>query len=227
MVNKIVRKKLLEQKTNKERLLVENKIVTNRLKLLFESVGDVQNIQKLTEAEKEKLAIAFFSEVSRLNNMNLINEQFLDIMKNIFGNAFSGLAQSLIEPLINSLLGGLGLTGFFKDFLVSFFTRNPQKIFSAFKSCRDLTEVVASALSEGMIMMVQKEAGLSGFGYDAIRNTLVDSMGDNKFLQSLSDSLETFVCDLYNKFTGKAEEVYDKLKPETTSTQKSSVTPAT
>lgn len=217
MVNKVVRKKLLEQKTNKERLLVENTIVTNRLKLIFESVGDTKNIQKLTESEKEKLSIAFFTEVSRLNNMNLINEQFLDIMKGIFGNAFSGIAQSLIEPLVNSLLGGLGLKGFFKDFLVSFLTRNPQKIITAFKSCRDLTEVVASALSEGMVMMIQKEAGLSGFGYDAIRNTLVDTVGDNKFLQSLSDSLETFVCDLYNKFTGKAEEVYDKVKPAITS----------
>ena len=217
MVNKVVRKKLLEQKTNKERLLVENTIVTNRLKLIFESVGDTKNIQNLTESEKEKLSIAFFTEVSRLNNMNLINEQFLDIMKGIFGNAFSGIAQSLIEPLVDSLLGGLGLKGFFKDFLVSFFTRNPQKIITAFKSCRGLTEVVASALSEGMVMMIQKEAGLSGLGYDAIRNTLVDTVGDNKFLQSLSDSLETFVCDLYNKFTGKAEEVYDKVKPAITS----------
>ena len=148
-----------------------------------------------------------------MNESHLINEQFLDIMKNIFGNAFSGIIQGLVEPLVNSILSGLGLTGYFKDVLVSFFTKNPSKLAEAFKSCEKLTEIVASALVEGMVMMIQKESNLGGTGFDIIRNTLVDTMMESKFVQDLSDSLESFVCELYNKFTGKAEGVYNKLKP--------------
>jgi hypothetical protein len=214
MKKNIVRKKLLEQKERKERLLTENLIVENRLRFLFEDDGRIINFKNLTESEKEKVAIKFYSELARLNESNLINEQFLDIMKNIFGNAFSGVIQGLVEPLVNSILSGLGLKGYFKDVLVSFFTKHPAKLAEAFKGCEKLTEVVASALVEGMVMMMQKESNLGGTGFDIIRNTLVDTMMETKFVQSLSDSLESFICDLYNKFTGKAKDVYQKLKPD-------------
>ena len=42
----------------------------------------------------------------------------MDFLGKIFGNSLGGIAQTIVEPMVNSLLSGIGLEGYFKDFLV-------------------------------------------------------------------------------------------------------------
>jgi hypothetical protein len=109
----------------------------------------------------------------------------MDFLGKIFGNSLSGVAQTIVEPMVNSLLSGIGLEGYFKDFLVSFITSNPTRLATALKSCDELTKLVAAALSEAVFMMIQRQQGLEGQGYTFLRNALGGAVKDYKFVESL------------------------------------------
>jgi hypothetical protein len=146
-----------------------------------------------------------------------MTEAVWDFLGKIFGNSVGGVAQTIVEPLVNSLLSSIGLGGYFKDFLVSFITSNPLRLAKALKSCEELTKLIAESLTEAVVMMIQREKGLSGQGYTFIRNALGGAVKDYKFVESLEEQLSTIVCSLFGKMNDKASGVYDKLKSNVTS----------
>jgi hypothetical protein len=141
----------------------------------------------------------------------------MDFLGKIFGNSLGGIFQTVAEPLINSLLSGIGLGGYFKDFLVSFITTNPARLAKAMKSCEELTKLVAEALSEAVFMMIQRQQGLEGQGYTFLRNALGGAVKDYGFIQSIEKQISGIVCELFGKMNDKASGVYDKLKTDVTS----------
>lgn len=217
MLEKNIKSTLLEIKEKKESILIEQKLVKNRIMMIFESETNIKNFKKLPKSKQKKLAYKLVSEISFLNESNILNEQdgLMGFLKGIFGNSLSGILQTIVEPMVNSLLSGLGLTGYFKDFLVSFITTNPLELAKALKSCEAMTSLVAQALSEGLAMMIMREQGLEGSGYTFLRNALGGAVKDTKFIESIESQISGIVCQLYDSMTGKASEVVDKLKPET------------
>lgn len=217
MLEKNIKSTLLEIKEKKESILIEQKLVKNRIMMIFESETNIKNFKKLPKSKQKKLAYKLVSEISFLNESNILNEQdgLMGFLKGIFGNSLSGILQTIVEPMVNSLLSGLGLTGYFKDFLLSFITTNPLELAKALKSCEAMTSLVAQALSEGLAMMIMREQGLEGSGYTFLRNALGGAVKDTKFIESIESQISGIVCQLYDSMTGKASEVVDKLKPET------------
>lgn len=217
MLEKNIKTTLLEIKEKKESILIEQNLVKNRIMMIFESETNIKNFKKLPKSKQKKLAYKLVSEISFLNESNILNEQdgLMGFLKGIFGNSLSGILQTIVEPMVNSLLSGLGLTGYFKDFLVSFITTNPLELAKALKSCEAMTSLVAQALSEGLAMMIMREQGLEGSGYTFLRNALGGAVKDTKFIESIESQISGIVCQLYDSMTGKASEVVDKLKPET------------
>lgn len=217
MLEKNIKSTLLEIKEKKESILIEQKLVKNRIMMIFESETNIKNFKKLPKSKQKKLAYKLVSEISFLNESNILNEQdgLMGFLKGIFGNSLSGILQTIVEPMVNSLLSGLGLTGYFKDFLVSFITTNPLELAKALKSCEAMTSLVAQALSEGLAMMIMREQGLEGSGYTFLRNALGGAVKDTKFIESIESQISGIVCQLYDSMTGKASEVVDKLKPKT------------
>ena len=107
----------------------------------------------------------------------------------------------------------LGLSGYFKEFMVSFLTKDPMRLAKAFKDCNELTKLVAESLSESVFMMLQNNNGMKGQGYTFIRNALGDAITDNRFVVTLENSLGKIVCSAYKDMSGKASKVVDKLIP--------------
>ena len=160
------------------------------------------------------MAYALFEEIGYLEEQGLMNEQVWDFLGKIFGNSLGGIAQTIVEPLVNSLLGSIGLGGYFKDFLVSLITTSPLRLAKALKSCEELTKLIAESLSEAVAMMIQNEKGLSGSGYTFIRNALGGAARDTKFIANLEKNLSSTVCSLFGKMNDKASDVYGKLKTD-------------
>lgn len=217
MLKKDIKKSLIEAKERKEKQLIEEKLVKSRILMIVESEGDMKKFHLLSEEKQFKISYSIFEEIGYLEEQGLMTEQVWDFLGKIFGNSVGGVAQTIVEPLVNSLLSSIGLGGYFKDFLVSFITSNPLRLAKALKSCEELTKLIAESLTEAVVMMIQREKGLSGQGYTFIRNALGGAVKDYKFVESLEKQLSSTVCSLFGQMNDKASGVYDKLKSNVTS----------
>jgi hypothetical protein len=214
-MKKNLRKALTEAKEKKEKLLIEQKIVKNRMLMIFESEDNIKNFHLLPESKKQKLAKALFEEISYLDQQGLLNEQLWDFLGKIFGNSIGAATEMFVEPLINSIFGAIGLgNSYFGKFVVSFLTTNPLRLAKALKDCKELTKLITESLAEAVFMMIQKQQGLEGQGYSFLRNALGGAVKDTKFISSLENQLGGVVCSAFEKMNDKASNVYDKLKSE-------------
>jgi hypothetical protein len=211
MLEKQIRKAILEAKDNKERLLIEENLVKSRILMIVESETNIKNFHKLPKKKQEKIANSLLEEIGFLSENNILNEQLMDILGKLFGNSFSGIIQTAIEPIVGNLLGKLGLSGFFKNFLTSFLVSKPQRLALALKDCNELTKLITEALSEALVMMLQEKGGMEGKGYSFIRNALGDAVKETAFMTNLENQLADVVCEVFGTFNKKATEVYNKL----------------
>lgn len=209
MLKKEIRNRLLEQKVKKESQLIESKIVESRL---FIIISSKEGFDSLSEEKKAKVVFEFFSEMRVLQEQGLISEQFGEILGKLFGQAPSGITQAFVEPLVSSILGWFGLSGYFLQFVTSFIVSDPARLARATKDCKELTKLIAEALSEAMVIMIQQSQGLEGKGHSILRNTLGGAIKETTFVQSLEEKLSEGVCGLFDKYTGNAENVLDKIK---------------
>lgn len=216
MLEKQIKKAILEAKDNKEKTLIEENLVKSRILMIVESETNIKNFHKLPKKKQEKIAYSLLEEISFLGENNILNEQLMDVLGKLFGNSLSGIVQTIVEPLVGSLLGKLGLGGFFKDFLTSFIVSKPQRLALALKDCKELTKLIAEALSEALVMMLQKQTGLEGQGYSFMRNALGDTIKETTFISNLENQLSGIVCGVFNGFNKKAADVYNKVKPALT-----------
>jgi len=217
MLKKDIKKVILETKEKKEKLLIEQKIVKNRIMMIFESEENIKNFHLLPETKKQKLANALFMEVAYLDEQGILNEQLWDILKGIFGNSLGAATETFVEPAINSILGAIGLGDtYFGRFIVSILTTNPLRLAKALKDCKELTKLIAESLGEAVVMMVQKQQGLEGNGYTFLRNALLGVLQDSAFATKLEEQMSSIVCEVFGKMNDKASDVYDKLKTSVT-----------
>jgi len=218
MLEKQIKKAILEAKDNKEKFLIEENLVKSRILMIVESKDNIKNFNKLPKKKQEKIAYSLLEEINFLTENNILNEQLMDVLGKLFGSSFSGIVQTIVEPLVSSLLGKLGLGGFFKDFLTSFLVSDPRRLASALKDCKELTKLIAEALSEALVQMLQKQAGLEGPGYSFMRNALGDVVKETTFISNLENQLSGIVCGVFSGYNKKATDVYNKLKPSMVTT---------
>lgn len=216
MLNKEVKRAILEAKNKKEKLITEESLVRNRILMIVESENNIKNFKSLPQGKKEKIASKLIQEIQYLQETNLLNEQLMDFLGKIFGNSFGSVIETIVEPLVNSILSSIGLSGYFKDFLVSFLTSNPGELAKALKDCNTLTKLIAESLGEAIVMMIQKQQGLEGQGYTFLRNALEGAVKNTAFSQSIEKEIESIVCQVFGKMNNKASGVYDKLKGDIT-----------
>jgi hypothetical protein len=214
MLQKKIKKSLIETKIKKESILIEQKLIKSRIMMIVENEDNIKNFKSLPKSKQEKIAYKLFEEINYLQETNILNEDLMNFLGKIFGNAFGGIAQTIVEPMVNSLLSGIGLEGYFKDFLVSFITSNPSRLAKALKSCDELTKLVAESLSEAVFMMIQRQQGLEGQGYTFLRNALGGAVKDTAFIKSIETQISGIVCQLFGQMNDKASNVYDKLKTD-------------
>jgi hypothetical protein len=215
MLDKKIKKSLIETKERKERNLIEETLVKNRLSMIVENVKSVEDFNNLSEDKKLKLSVKFLQEMSYLEKSGLLLEiNFSSVLQSLFGGAFGNITQTLVEPFIEKILGGIGLNqGYFRNFLVSYLTSKPSDIIKSFGDCKLMTKLVSEGIVESIVKTMMEQKGFSAFGYDLIRNTMADVIRNVEFVSGLEKGLENTICSLVGKFTDNAEKVAEKIKP--------------
>jgi hypothetical protein len=228
MLKKDIKKALLETKEKKETILVEQQIIKNRIRSIFDSNSDMKYFQGLPKNKKLQYSILLMKEIQELNNLGLINEQFdfMDILKSLFGRAFGGVIETAAEPLISSILSKIGFKsdGFMKKFMISLLTSKPSDLIKAFGDCKALTKLLVESFVEANVMLLQKEVNADSFMFNTIRNTVGGVLKDTAFISSIESKIESSVCDMFSSFSDRAKTVADKLNGETSSTASTSGT---
>lgn len=220
MLKTNIKKKLLETKEQKDRLIIEQEIVRSRIMMIFESEDNLKNWDNLSEKKRFKISCKFLQEVSFQQQSGVINEQlFTDIIKSIFGSSIgAGFGQAILEPAISWILSKLGMekNTFVKKFVVSFLSKK-EGFWNYLKDCKTLTKGIAEAITEATFIQAQQSTGTGGFWMDAVRNTLGDWLSpknDSGFVGGIEKQLEDKICGYWNQATGNAKNVLTKINGE-------------
>jgi hypothetical protein len=220
MLEKSIKKNLVEAKEKKEKLLIERRLVESRIETLLGDVKTIEDFNNLIEEKQLRLGFALCQEIVFLQENKFINEEDLSsLFKGLFGNLFSGaIMNTIYEKIIDKVLFGLGMgEGFFKDFLVSYLTSRPTELAKAISDCKLFTKLVVEGLTEAMVKWLQQNTGVTGGLADVLRNTIGATIRDSKtFKQSIEKEFAGTICSLFEKYTSNAQNVLTNLtKTET------------
>jgi|Laugresu1bdmlbdd_1035124.scaffolds.fasta_scaffold00382_2 hypothetical protein len=213
-LNKNIRKKLVETKTQKENLLIERNIIESRL-LMIADPKTLKNFDSLDESQKDKIFNNFISEVVYLNEAGLVNEQLGDIMKSLFGNALPGVLQTFMERIVNSIFNAIGIPdNYFRKVMVSYFSSHPIDAIKSLNDCKLMTKLMVEALIEAVVVQYKQAKGISNVFADTLRNTVIEAIDNSETVTKLTTSLSGVVCEMVSKITGKAKNVVSGLQTQ-------------
>jgi len=208
-----VKTAILETKEKKEKLLIEQSLVKKRILMIFESEKNIKNFDSLSKFKKEKIAYKLVSEINFLVETNLLNEQLKDFLGKIFGDNLTGVFQTIVEPMVVSLMKSLELADYFKESLVSSLSSDPTKLSQSLRSCDELSKLIAESLSDAIHNRIVQKTGTDSVESKFLNSALSDAVKDPRFSENVQRKINSVVCDLFSVMSDKASKVYDKLKP--------------
>jgi len=213
MLERKVRKSLMEIKEQKEKNLIKENLVNTRLSLLVESIKSKGDFNNLSEDKKAQLSFNVLQELAYLESTGLLSEQDLGgALKSVFGGFFGNATQTFVEPILKKFIVPLFGEGFMTNFIISYLTSRPSDVIKSMSDCKLMTKLIAESIVEGMVMSLQRQKGFDGTGYAFLRNTLGGAITNSSFGTSIENGISSTVCGLFSKFAGNAEKVESKLK---------------
>jgi hypothetical protein len=216
MLKKEIRKSLVETKENKEKRLIEERLIKNRISIIMEGINTPEDFEILSEDKKFKLSYKLLEELSYLQNNGLITEQGLgSILQSLFGSFFSSSVETMIEPYIAKIIEPLFGKGVFTNIVTSYLTSRPSDIIKSFNDCKLMTKLLAESITEGLFKTLMDNKGFSSPGYVFLRNSLGGAVKNSEFISGIEKQLESQVCKLIGGMTDKAKTVYNKVKSDT------------
>ena len=149
MLERKVRQSLMEIKEQKEKYLIEQKIVKNRLLVIVEHIKDEDEFNRLSENEKSQLTFNILQELSYLQNSGLLSEQDLGgALKSVFGGFFGNATETFFEPLLGKIVKPLFGEGFMSNFIISYLTKRPSEVIRSMSDCKLMTTLISQSVVE-------------------------------------------------------------------------------
>jgi len=210
----MIKENLIVEKTKKQRLIKENKIIKNRLYVLVEASNGLK-----TQSDYNRLFESLISEANFLKeqgfNENLIQENWFNFLGKL---GFGGFADALQERFMAWILEKLNVPkdGYLYKFLIAGFANfdldNIPKILSG--DCGTLVKFIAETITESLYMQKRNKSGETNYIEDMLRNAISDVLFKDKseLIKAIEDKLLTFICPLLSKVSSKFADVTGQLK---------------
>jgi hypothetical protein len=72
--------------------------------------------------------------------------------------------------------------------------------------------MLAKDIAEASINKIKNDQGLTGPGYDILRNAMVEMVEDSSFGQKIENKISDFICPKLQGLSGKLGDVTKKIK---------------
>jgi hypothetical protein len=221
-MKKTLKTKLVEKTQEKENLLIETKIITNRFNLLSEGFV-VETVEDQVQFIDD-IIVEMNYMVSQGYSSQVINEGLFSMLGSLFGGSLKSVPAVFGEYIANWLTKTLGVPegSFIQSSIVALVGNlNIADYDKFFTDCRFASNKIADSLIEGYLIQMQKSAnatsqGASGFIVSALRNAVSEYFLEDKdgIVQILQEKIGDFICPKLNKVSSaiadKADEIKDK-----------------
>jgi hypothetical protein len=212
-IKKLIKENLIKTSEKKQkRFLSENTIIVNRYKLLTE------NINPKSKKDVKKFFDLVITETAYLHSQNynkdLIKESLFDLLNGLFGNASSGIFQYFKEHIATWLIRKFGFdpNSWLGNIIVVAVGNLPLSDLHNLTNCSFVSKMLAKDIAEGAINKIKNEQGLTGPGYDILRNAMVEMVEDSSFGQKIENKISDYICPKLQGLSGKIENVTKTIK---------------
>jgi len=204
-LNSLIKKKLISLKEQKENNKIVKNIVENRLRMIVESAKKDKNIGRLS--------LQFMGELNQLNEQGLVNEDFGENLKNIFGSDLSSMPKTFFENIFDKILTKINMNdSSLKKSLVLMSEKNPLEIVRAFKDCDSMSILIAKSIVEILHNNINSEKNLTGQGLSSVKTLIGQEIKKDEFIQKVKNNIDDLVCQEFAKLTSNAENLISKIK---------------
>ena len=210
----LIRESLLDVKRTKKKInLAEGEIINNRIKLISE------HRTLKTRPQKDKFFNELMMEMAYLNSQGydsrLINENFLDMLKGLFGTAADSTLQYFKETIAKWLIEKItpmDPNGWMANIIIAGVGNVPIGEITRLTECNYLSDVLSKSIVEGAVNKYKNEQGLTGPFYDILRNGVIEMLEDTKFGQVVEHAIGELVCPLLGGIKDKMGSAADSMK---------------
>lgn len=210
----LIRESLLDIKRTKKKInLAEGEIINNRIKLISE------HRTLKTRPQKDKFFNELMMEMAYLNSQGydsrLINENFLDMLKGLFGTAADSTLQYFKETIAKWLIEKItpmDPNGWMANIIIAGVGNVPIGEITRLTECNYLSDVLSKSIVEGAVNKYKNEQGLTGPFYDILRNGVIEMLEDTKFGQVVEHAIGELVCPLLGGIKDKMGSAADSMK---------------
>ncbi len=222
-IKESLKRTLAEKKQDKENILIETKIITNRFNLISEGLV-IETVEDQI-VFVDKIVVEMNYMVSQGYSSEVINEGLFSMLGSLFGGSLKSVPAVFGEYIANWLTKTLGVPegSFIQSAIVALVGNlNIADYDKFFTDCRFAANKIADSLIEGYLIQMQKRAestsqGASGFIVSALRNAVSEYFLEDKdgIVQILQDKIADFICPKLGKVSSviadKADEIKDKV----------------
>lgn len=214
MMKNIIKENLIISAKKKEnKLLSENKIIVSRFNLLSEGVKpkNKRELNKFFDSLMVETAYLHSQEYDK----NLIKEGFLDLVKGLFGNASTSIFQYFKEHIARWMVTKftpIDPDSWMGNIIITSIGNLPLTELHNLTNCNYVSKMLAKDIAEGAVNKIKNEQGLTGPGYDILRNALIEMAEDSTFGQKVEQKISDFICPKLGGLKDKLETVTSSVK---------------
>jgi hypothetical protein len=212
-LKKTIHKTLVETKENKKKTILENKIVTNRFKIILED----KNMFK--KKNKQKLFSQLTSEVNYLKNQGfnnqMINEGLIDIIKSLFGNNSDVIFTTWKDQGVNWLIDKLGVSHDeeLSDKIKSKFSNVlTSEIPELFTDCDKVTDMIVDAMIEVFQESLKNGQSNGSEASRILQDSVLEMTSHEDFQDSIEVKLKNTICPLLSKISSNMSNQENDIK---------------
>ena len=204
-LNSLIKKKLLSIKEQKENNKIVKNIVESRLKMIVNSINKDKNL--------DRLSLNFMGELNQLNEQGLVNEDFGENLKNIFGSDLSSMPKTFFENIFDKILTNINMNdSSLKKSLVMMSEKNTSDIVKAFKDCSSMSDLIAKSIVEILHDDISSNDNSTGKALSSVKTLLGQEIKKDEFIQKVKNNIDDLVCQEFTKLKTNAENLISKIK---------------